>query len=83
MPARDKLATISVITDCGTGIYAVGEIDGCFEDKQLEDYLNMYGADNLLIHLTRLIGQVIDVDKKRRPVEPAYSDKIGQIPKTD
>lgn len=73
MPERESLTTISIITDDDTGMYEIGEIDGCFSEAQLERHLNMRGATKLLEHLARLMAKVVEVDMARRPTEECKS----------
>jgi len=79
MPQRETLVHINVITDDDTGMYEIGEIDGIFQESQLEYWLNLYGADKILNHLCSLIHQVKEVDRNRRPIETCYNaENVGE-----
>lgn len=69
MPEREKLTEITYVTDHDTGMYKLGEVDGLFQEQQLEYYLNMYGSEDLLRHLAFLTHQVIKADIARRSQE--------------
>ncbi len=53
------LVTIKRVTDHDCGNYRQGEIDGLFQEWELEKHIQMYGATELLEHLAFLTHQVI------------------------
>lgn len=57
---RDKLVTISVITDTDVAYYEVGEIDGSFQKEELKKVIRRHGHKNLCAHLAFLQYQVWD-----------------------
>lgn len=63
VPEKQKLITISIVTDDDTGMYRIGEVDGILQSKQLENYLRTHGErgkTELLEHFAFLQYQVID-----------------------
>lgn len=63
MPQRENLANINVITDDDTGMYSIGEIDGGFKTKLLNEHIEKYGAEGLLKQLTTMIYTVVGLDR--------------------
>lgn len=60
MPERKTLATISVVTDDDTGMYAIGEIDGGFHlSIELREHIAAHGSDDLLRQLAHMTSDVI------------------------
>jgi hypothetical protein len=58
----EDLVTIKKVIDHDCGMYKIGEIDGCFQEHELREYLlnTTNGKENLLTHLSYLIYQVQD-----------------------
>lgn len=58
MPERKNLAKIDVITDCDTGMYHIGEIDGGFSEEELRNHIENHGHEKLCVQLAILQWQV-------------------------
>lgn len=54
------LVNIGYVTDTENQVYSLGEVDGYFDHDVLENYIHYYGSDQLIIHLSRLIAEVIE-----------------------
>ena len=54
----EKLATIEFITDTDVSYYEMGELEGAFQEHQLEDYIKRFGHEKLCSHLAYLQFQV-------------------------
>jgi len=57
MSEKKDLGRIWVITDCDTGLYSIGEVDGGFNGG-LKDHVTRYGAEGLLVKLGRMSAAV-------------------------
>jgi hypothetical protein len=63
------ICNIRYITDCDTELYQCGEVDGSFNQEDLESYLKTYGEEGktrLLNHLAFLQYKVMKtwIDRK-------------------
>lgn len=66
-----SLVNIKVVTDHDTGMYQMGEVDGCFQEEELKEYINMYGVDGLLRHISYLQYQVFKAYRESNSEEVA------------
>lgn len=64
MADRQKLATIEFITDTETSYEFIGEVDGGFDQKTLENYISRFGIEHLSKHLSYLQWQMFDTMRK-------------------
>lgn len=72
-----ELLTLSYITDCDTGMYAMGEIDFGIVSGVLDDYLKRYGYKGKN-EITSMLGYLIyEVEKRFRETQPN-----GQVAQT-
>lgn len=60
MPERKQLGRISVITDCDTGMYSIGEIDGGFDSESVRNHIEKYGSSGLLEKLAYMTHVVVE-----------------------
>ena len=58
MPESKIIGTISIITDCETGMYKMGEVDGGLNDVQLIKHVEKYGHEGLCEKLAYMQWQV-------------------------
>lgn len=54
MTERRTIATISIITDCDTEMYRMGEVDGGFDERELHLYLMNHGETGYYALLEKL-----------------------------
>jgi len=64
MPEKQTLGRISAITDCDTGLYAIGEIDGGLELEMTRHHIKKYGSDGLLRQLAYMTHTVIETQRE-------------------
>lgn len=61
------ICNIRYVTDCDTELYSCGEVDGAFDQEDLDNYLKTYGEEGkikLINHLAFLQFQVIKTCKE-------------------
>mgnify|MGYP003119648607 CR=1 FL=1 len=63
MTEKRLLGSISAVTDCETGMYRIGEIEGGFNGL-LDDHIRSYGSEGLLITLARFTSTVFETQRK-------------------
>lgn len=63
MPEKKSLVNIGYITDTETPVFSLGEVDGYFDHDILDNYIEYYGSEQLILHLARLQFQVIERQK--------------------
>ena len=54
----EKLLKVEFIIDTDVGYYEMGELEGLFQDAQLENYIKRFGHEKLCTHLAFLQFQV-------------------------
>ena len=64
MSAKKQIAKIWTVTDDSTGMYKVGEVDGGFNSLELNEHIKSYGKDDLILHLSNMIYQVISASRQ-------------------
>ncbi len=82
MPERKNLAKIDVITDCDTGNYHIGEVDGSFSESELRDHIKRHGHQEICAHLAYLQYQVWDCLRQLNSEKDYGQAKVGQTPET-
>ena len=60
MPEQKQIGRISVITDCDTGMYSIGEIDGGFDSGAVRNHIEKYGSSGLLEKLAYMTHVVVE-----------------------
>ncbi len=63
MSEKINLGKIDVVTDCDTGMYRIGEIDGGF-NGELRSHIKRYGSDELLLKLSYMANTVIELQRE-------------------
>jgi hypothetical protein len=58
------LVTIKTVIDHDCGNYSIGEIDGLFQEHELEQHIRLHGATEIFEHLAFLTHQVIEARNK-------------------
>lgn len=53
-----QIAKIEIVTDTETAMYKMGECSGGFNDEELEKYIISYGAEDLLMLMSRMQYQI-------------------------
>ena len=53
-----KLATVSFVTDTDVSYYSIGEVEGAFQQGQLEDYIRSHGHEKLCSQLGYMQFQI-------------------------
>lgn len=61
---RQELAKVSYVTDTDVSYYEIGEVDGAFQEAQLEDYIKRFGHEKLCSHLAFMNYQIWKVVRK-------------------
>ena len=65
MAAETKnLATISFVTDTDVSYYEIGEVEGSFQEQELENYIERFGHEKMCSHLAFLQFQVWEALRK-------------------
>jgi len=64
MPERKTLGRISAITDCDTGMYSIGEIDGGMDREMTRQHIENYGSEGLLRTLAYMVHLVVDEQRQ-------------------
>ena len=59
-----NLGNIKYVTDTDVGYYDVGEIEGSFDENDLEEYIKSYGIEQLCKQLTYMQYQIWDSYRK-------------------
>lgn len=59
-----KLVTIEFVIDTDVGYYEIGELEGLFQEHELENYIERFGHEKLCSHLAYLQFQVWSALKK-------------------
>lgn len=53
-----ELAKISFVTDTDVSYYEIGEVEGSFQESQLEDYIERFGHEKLCAQLGYMQFQI-------------------------
>lgn len=61
MAEKTELGSIRVVTDCDTGIYTIGEVDGGWKTSMLKSHISKYGVESLLIRLAHMQSEAITI----------------------
>lgn len=59
-----KLATVSFVTDTDVSYYQIGEVEGAFQQGQLEDYIRSHGHEKLCSQLGFMQFQIWEAVRK-------------------
>lgn len=61
---RKQLTTVNYVTDTDVEYYSVGEVDGIFNEHELQQFIKSYGHEQLCAHLAFLQFQVWEAVRK-------------------
>lgn len=61
---KKQLTTVSYVTDTDVGYYSIGEVDGSFNEYELQQFIKGYGHEQLCAHLAFLQFQVWEAVRK-------------------
>jgi len=64
MAEKKELGKISVITDCETSVYHIGEIEGGFKPGELKNHIKKHGTVELYRTLARMSAIVFDIENE-------------------
>ena len=86
MSEKKQLAKIWTVADDDTGMYKIGEVDGGFNSIALEEHIKDHGKDDLILHLSNMIYQVIsksrEIDENSLHNSCAKMDAVENLYKT-